>query len=180
VKIQIEFNPAVVAEYRLIGYENRLLAREDFANDAVDAGEIGAGHSVTALYELALTGSPGQRIEPLRYGDTPTPPAPGKNEEFGWLKLRYKLPDESTSRLMEMPITRDLLQPDIARASADFRFAAAVAGFSQLLTGGRYTGTWSLADALALARDARGDDPFGYRGEFLGLVNLADSLSRKP
>ncbi|MES0872678.1 vWA domain-containing protein [Sinimarinibacterium thermocellulolyticum] len=173
VKIQVEFNPAVVAEYRLIGYENRALAREDFANDKVDAGEIGAGHSVTALYEIALVGSGGEKIEPLRYGDEK--PA-GKADEIAHLQLRYKAPDGDTSKLIERPIRRGEITRALAASSEDFRFAAAVAGFGQLLRGGRYTGAWTWTDVLALAREARGADAEGWRGEFVQLVQLAQSL----
>jgi Ca-activated chloride channel homolog len=173
VKIQVEFNPAVVAEYRLIGYENRALAREDFANDKVDAGEIGAGHNVTALYEIALAGSGGERIEPLRYGGKPKA---GGGDEIAHLRLRYKEPDGNTSQLIERPIRRSELKRELAASSEDFRFAAAVAGFGQLLRGGRYTAAWTWSDVLELARDARGADAEGWRGEFVQLVQLAQSL----
>jgi len=173
VKIQIEFNPAQVAEYRLIGYENRALAREDFANDRVDAGEIGAGHSVTALYEITLTGSGGERIAPLRYGDAPVVRG---NGELAFLRLRYKAPDADASRLIERPIRRSEIRSDLAAASDDFRFAAAVAAFGQLLRGGRYTESLGFDDVLALARAARGDDAQGWRGELVQLVQLAQSL----
>jgi Ca-activated chloride channel homolog len=177
VKIQVEFNPAVVAEYRLIGYENRALAREDFANDKVDAGEIGTGHNVTALYEIVLVGSGGERIEPLRYGSSPKT---GGSDEIAHLRLRYKAvdgaPDGDTSKLIERPIRRSELQRELAASSEDFRFAAAVAGFGQLLRGGRYTEAWTWDDVLKLARDARGADAEGWRGEFVQLVQLAQSL----
>nr|WP_211242734.1 VWA domain-containing protein [Sinimarinibacterium sp. CAU 1509] len=174
VKIQIEFNPAVVAEYRLIGYENRALAREDFNNDKVDAGEIGAGHSVTALYEIALVGSAGTQVDPLRYGATPGTEA--VSDELAFLRLRYKRPGEDRSQLIERPLRlRDQLA-GVDRTDADFRFAAAVAGFGQLLRGGRYTESFGYDDVLALARNARGSDDQGWRGEFLQLVQLAASL----
>lgn len=173
VKIQIEFNPAQVAEYRLIGYENRRLSREDFANDRVDAGEIGAGHSVTALYEIALTGSGGERIAPLRYGDAAVI---RDNGELAFLRLRYKVPDADASRLIERPIRRNEIRGDLAAASDDFRFAAAVAAFGQLLRGGRYTESLGFDEVLALARAARGDDAQGWRGELVQLVQLAQSL----
>jgi Ca-activated chloride channel family protein len=173
VKIQIEFNPAVVAEYRLIGYENRALRREDFNNDKVDAGDIGAGHSVTALYEVALVGSKGVRMEPLRYGAEK--PAAGNKDELAWLRLRYKLPASDTSKLIEQPIkTADI--KEAGKTSGDFRFAAAVAAFGQQLRGGKHTGELGYDDILKLAQDARGKDAFGYRGEFVTLVNLAKSL----
>ncbi len=175
VKIQVEFNPAQVEEYRLIGYENRLLRREDFSNDAVDAGDIGAGHTVTALYELALKGSGGALTEPLRYGKAAADDAP-RSDEIAFLRLRYKQPDSEASQLLEWPIRRAQIAGDWRDTSERFRFAAAVAGFGQLLRGGRYTGTFGYGDVLMLARDARGADPYGYRGEFLSLVGLARSL----
>ncbi|MBL8259968.1 MAG: VWA domain-containing protein, partial [Candidatus Competibacteraceae bacterium] len=176
VKIQIEFNPALVEEYRLIGYENRVLRREDFNNDAVDAGDIGAGHTVTALYEIALKGGGGSLTEPLRYGRATAPGEAGKGDEIAFLRLRYKQPERDASQLQEWPIRRDQLVRDSGRTSERFRFAAAVAGFGQLLRGARYTGGFGYDDVLALAKSARGDDPFGYRGEFLTLVGLARSL----
>ena len=174
VKIQVEFNPATVAEYRLIGYENRALAREDFSNDKVDAGEIGAGHSVTAIYEIALTGSAGQRLDGSRY--QPEQGARANTDELALVRVRYKEPDSETSTLIEQPVRKADMVRDLGEASADYRFAAAVAGLGQILRGGKYTGDFSYPEVLALARGARGDDPFGYRGEFLQLTNLASSL----
>jgi len=176
VKIQIEFNPQIVSEYRLIGYENRILAREDFNNDKVDAGEIGAGHTVTAVYEVALAGSGGRRVEPLRY-QNPKRIGDERNGELAFLRLRYKAPDGDTSKLLEQPIRTADLKRELTDTSADFRFAAAVAGFGQLLRGGKYMEQFDYADVRTLADDARGRDPFGYRGEFVTLVNLAQSLS---
>ncbi|MBB3008286.1 vWA domain-containing protein [Cupriavidus alkaliphilus] len=173
VKIQVEFNPATVSEYRLIGYENRMLAREDFNNDKVDAGDIGAGHTVTALYELTLAGQPGL-VDPLRYQRTA--PAPGRDGELAHVRLRYKLPAASTSQLLDVTVARQALRP-LAQGDDDFRFAAAVAGFGQVLRGGKFTGDWRYADARALAQGARGADRFGYRGEFVKLVDLAQSLA---
>lgn len=174
VKIQVEFNPAAVEEYRLIGYENRVLRREDFSNDAVDAGDIGAGHTVTALYEIALKGSGGALTEPLRYGKSDDKAEP-RSDEIAFLRLRYKQPDGEVSQLLEWPIRREAIK-DLKETSERFRFAAAVAGFGQVLRGGRYTGPFGYEGVLALARDARGPDPYGYRGEFLTLVGLAKSL----
>jgi Ca-activated chloride channel family protein len=175
VKIQIEFNPALVAEYRLIGYENRALRREDFNNDRVDAGEIGAGHTVTALYEIALRGSAGALTDPLRYA--PQQPAiNADSDEIAFLRLRYKRPDETTSRLLERPIARADVITDAGGTSDRFRFAAAVAAFGQQLRGGRYLGNFDYDAILELARKARGEDRFGYRGELLGLVAMAQSL----
>jgi len=174
VKIQVEFNPATVAEYRLIGYENRALAREDFSNDKVDAGEIGAGHSVTAIYEIALTGSTGQRLDGSRY--QPEQGATTNTNELALIRVRYKEPDGETSALIEQPVHKAEMVSELGEASGDYRFAAAVAGLGQILRGGKYTGDFSYPEVLALARGARGDDPFGYRGEFLQLTNLASSL----
>jgi Ca-activated chloride channel family protein len=176
VKIQIEFNPETVAEYRPIGYENRALRREDFDNDKVDAGEIGAGHTVTALYEVVLQGSAGRRLQPLRYA-TQQPTRTAKKEELAFLRIRYKLPESDTSELMEWPLKKAEMLPDIAQASEDFRFSAAVAAFGQMLRGGKYTGEMSYEEVAELARNARGNDRFGYRGEFIQLVSLAQSLA---
>jgi Ca-activated chloride channel family protein len=176
MKVQIEFNAAVVKEYRQIGYENRQLAREDFNNDKVDAGDIGAGHTVTAIYELTLTGAKGS-VDPLRYGPKPKAEDDLSNE-LGHLRLRYKLPDVSKSELIEIPLQREAVKP-IARASDEFRFATAVAGFGQLLRGGKHTGQWTYADVRKLAAGNLGKDGFGYRGEFLRMVDLARALTTK-
>lgn len=175
VKVQIEFNPALVQEYRQIGYENRQLRREDFHNDKVDAGDIGAGHTVTALYELTLTGARGA-IDPLRYGAAVTA-GDARSGELAHLRLRYKRPGQSSSELMETPIRRDAMKP-LDQADADFRFATAVAGFGQVLRGGRHTAGWTVADARALAAGSLGEDRFGYRGEFLRLAGLAQALAK--
>ena len=178
VKVQIEFNPAVVAEYRLVGYENRALRREDFSNDKIDAGEIGAGHTVTALYEVALVGGKGLKLEPLRYAPA-TQTGSMNPSELGFLRIRYKAPTEDVSKLQEWPIRKDTVLSDLSRVSERFRFAAAVAAFGQQLRGGAQTGSFSYEDVLKLARESRGDDPSGNRGEFLSLVQLAQSLSQK-
>ncbi|MDV7142865.1 VWA domain-containing protein [Tropicimonas sp. TH_r6] len=171
VKIQVEFNPAEIAEYRLIGYETRALRREDFANDKVDAGEIGAGHQVTALYEVTPVGSSAVLNEPLRYQPAATPE--GANGELGFLRLRYKEPGGSESRLIETPIPAE-----VSQASVETRFATAIAGFGQLLRGSVYLGDWDYDAAAALAGNARGEDPFGYRAEALRLIRLAGSLDK--
>lgn len=169
VKLQVEFNPARVSEYRLLGYENRALKREDFNNDKVDAGEIGAGHTLTALYEIVPKGEKGW-LEPLRYAGAPA--AEGQADELAMLRVRYKPAAGGDSRLIERPIPGQTTQ-----GSDDLRFAAAVAAFAQQLKGdGRYTGGMTLKDTAALARSARGDDPFGLRNEFVQLVELAQSL----
>ncbi|HEC84348.1 MAG TPA: DUF3520 domain-containing protein, partial [Thioploca sp.] len=149
VKIQIEFNPAVVAEYRLIGYENRMLKREDFSNDKVDAGEIGAGHTVTALYEIALVGSGGERLEKLRYGDNKTVHEGRGSNELAFLRLRYKAPDGDTSKLLEWAILRQAIIETVGKTSERFRFSAAVAAFGQQLRGGKYLARFSYDDILS-------------------------------
>ena len=177
VKIQVEFNPAQVAEYRLIGYETRALKREDFNNDKVDAGEIGAGHAVTAIYEVTPVGSPAVLNDPLRYGSADASVAPEQagqeNPELAFLRLRWKEPGESESELLELPITEAT-----GTATEETRFAAAIAGFGQLLKGSDYTGDWSYAEAIDLANSAKGEDEFGYRAEAVNLMRLAQSLSQ--
>ncbi|MEP3632082.1 MAG: VWA domain-containing protein [Shimia thalassica] len=167
VKIQVEFNPSQIAEYRLIGYETRLLNREDFNNDKVDAGDIGAGHSVTALYEVTPVGSKARLTDPLRYGDAPSGSAQG---EMGYLKLRYKSPGTDESQLIETRL------PDVATADDEARFATAIAGFGQLLKDDRFLGEWGWTDAITLANEAKGADPFGYRAEAIQLMRLAKTL----
>jgi len=179
VKIQIEFNPSQVAEYRLVGYENRLLKREDFNNDKIDAGDIGAGHSVTALYEVSLFGSKGNLNVPLRYDVKDRLAKSIKNNELAFLRLRYKQPNGDKSSLIEQPINRQQLKNELAKTSDRFRFSASVAAFGQQLRGANYLQNYSYTDILALARHSRGQDPFGYRGEFVKLVNLAKSLDSK-
>jgi Ca-activated chloride channel family protein len=172
VKIQVEFNPAMVAEYRLIGYENRQLAREDFNNDKVDAGELGAGHNVTALYEISLVGMGGEASDPLRYGTAQ--PLEGRGLELANLKLRYKLPGSDSSVLVERPITRRDVKVQPAES---LRFAAAVAAYADLLRGGENMNGFTWDQVEALARGARGEDRWGYRAEFLQLLAQARSLS---
>ena len=174
VKIQIEFNPSTVAEYRLIGYENRMLRREDFNNDKIDAGEIGAGHTVTALYELSLADGKGRLVDPLRYGTEQRQTA--KSNELAFVRLRYKAPNGDRSNLIERALKRDEIVT-VAKASDDLRFAAAVAAFGQRLRGGDYLGDFDYADIQRLSARSRAHDPHGYRGEFITLVELADSLS---
>ena len=146
VKIQVEFNPAYVAEYRLIGYETRLLAREDFNNDKVDAGEVGSGHEVTALYEITPPDSKSRLVDDLRYGKTAA--ADGEeNGEIALFRLRYKLPGEATSTLMEQPIMAEA-RVGFDAAPAEARFATAVAGFGQLLRGAVNVDAFSYDDVL--------------------------------
>jgi Ca-activated chloride channel family protein len=172
VKVQLEFNPATVAEYRLIGYENRALRREDFNNDRVDAGEIGAGHDVTALYELTLVGAPTRSSDPLRYA-RPAPTARGTAAELGFLKLRYKRPGEDRSVLLQQAIGRGEVRE---RASPRLAFAASVVAFADHLRGGTHMGGFDLDAVARLAQGAIGDDPGGQRSEFVALVRSAESL----
>jgi len=173
VKLQLEFNPAVVSEYRLIGYETRVLDREDFNNDKVDAGDIGAGHTVTALYEVTPVGSTSQLMDDLRYSSEDAPAVAGDVNEYGFLKIRYKLPNENTSQLISTPITKAVEVDRLDAAPEAARFAASVAAFGQLLTGGQYLGSYGFDDVISLAGGAKGDDEFGYRSEFINLVRLA-------
>ena len=176
VKIQVEFNRAMVSEYRLIGFETRMLAREDFRDDKVDAGEIGAGHTVTAVYEVTPAGSGAERVPTLRYQDEGAAPKAEFDGEVAFVKIRYKLTDAETSTLIARPVPAAGAFESVGAAPRDVRFSAAVAAFGQLLRGGRYTGDFGYDDVIALAQGARGDDPFGYRNEFIGLVRLAQSL----
>ncbi len=181
VKYQIEFNPQRVSEYRLIGYETRLLNREDFNNDKVDAGDIGAGHAVTALYEIVPVGSNGHLMDPLRYSaKTPVTTPANSTGEIAFLRMRYKLPNEDKSRLIERPVTNSDVIDDVRGASDDLRFAAAVAGFGQLLRNDPYMKNYGYAQVAELASGAKGKDPFGYRAEFVQMVRLAQSLPALP
>jgi len=179
VKIQIEFNPAQVAAYRLIGYENRMLAAEDFNNDKKDAGEIGAGHTVTALYEIVPAGGKVDlpAVDPLKYQ---AQGAPGGNQavsnELLTLKLRYKEPEEDSSKLLEFPVVDG--KAPFGRASADFQFASAVASFGMLLRGSEHKGTGSYGAVLEIAESAKGADKHGYRAEFVEIVRRAEALAQ--
>ena len=167
--MQVEFNPTQVAEYRLIGYETRALNREDFNDDRVDAGELGAGHSVTAIYEITPVGSPAQLSDPLRYAPNTVAET---SDEWGFLKLRYKAPGETASQLLETPIIGSSVP------GTEAGFAAAIAGFGQLLREDRFLGDWGYDEAIALANANRGSDMFGYRTEAVQLMRLAQSLAR--
>ncbi|HEX4869538.1 MAG TPA: VWA domain-containing protein [Moraxellaceae bacterium] len=179
VKVQVEFNPAQVAEWRLIGYENRVLRAEDFRNDKVDAAEVGAGKSVTALYEITPVGAPTLHGEP-RY-TTPAKAVAGRGDELAYLRVRYKQPRSDAALELGQAIAR----PDAAAlarpASRDLRFASAVAAFGQLLRQSPYTGTFSFQDVRELAQQAVTPADAGYRQEFLRLVALAEALTpREP
>lgn len=177
VKLQVEFNPATVAEYRLIGYETRHLNREDFNNDAVDAGDIGAGHTVTAIYEFTPVGSEAAQVEESRYAPK-SQKITDESGEYAFLKIRYKLPGEENSQLITRPITRGTALESRGEGIAnESGFATAVAGFAQLLKGGKYTGEYSYDDVIELAQKTRGADPYGYRTEFIQLVRKAKSAA---
>ena len=175
VKLQIEFNPARVAGYRLIGYENRILADEDFNDDTKDAGELGAGHTVTALYEVVPAGVavPREEADALRYQQSreDAPPATAFEGELMYVKIRYKDPDAAESKLLAHAVADRPRSP-----STDFRFAAAVAGFGMLLRGSEHAGDWTLDDVVRMAERGKGDDPRGYRGEFIRLVEATRDL----
>ncbi|MDD3371137.1 MAG: VWA domain-containing protein [Alphaproteobacteria bacterium] len=179
-KVQIEFNPSRVAEYRLIGYETRNLRRQDFNNDKVDAGDIGAGQTVTAIYEITPTDSQARQVDPLRYEQPkkaePAPAATNANE-YAFLKIRYKLPGAATSKLLTQPIGNSEEYKTIADAPADMRFAASVAGFGQLLRHSMSLRDFGYDDVLKLAETAQDKDPDGLRREFLTLVRSAKAAT---
>jgi len=182
VKFQMEFNPARVKGYRLVGYENRLLNDEDFNDDKKDAGEMGAGHTVTALYEIIPAGSSEslKSIDPLKYqanrGDEKAVAKVKANPkaELMTVKLRYKQPDGNTSTKVEIPVKGKVL--DLEDTSDNFRFSASIAEFGLILRNSQYKEDASMEEVIAMAKGARGEDEEGYRSEFLKLVKLADSL----
>lgn len=177
VKIQVEFNPNKVSEYRLIGYETRALNREDFNNDRVDAGDIGSGHSVTAIYEITPKGSGGEQMDPLRYGQATVNNGGVANaDEYAFVKIRYKLPNEDVSKLITAPVTSANEVQSFDQASTDQRFSVAVAAFGQKLRDEDATAKFGYDKIMEIATAARGADPFGYRSEFLSLVRLASAL----
>ncbi|MBD8529082.1 MULTISPECIES: VWA domain-containing protein [unclassified Massilia] len=182
VKMQVEFNPARVAAYRLIGYETRMLSRQDFKDDKVDAGDMGAGHTVTAIYEITPAAAAGNLVDPLRYGagkqPAPAPAFASKSDELCFVRVRYKLPGESNSRLVEQPVRAGSARSALAAAPLDQRFAVAVAAFGQRLRGEPQVADYSYADIADLANGARGADTEGYRAEFVRLVRLTESLGK--
>jgi len=175
VKLQIEFNPAHVAGYRLIGYENRVLRNDDFNDDKKDAGEIGAGHSVTALYEIVPAGVtvPGPDVDPLKYQTPPAPTSRAGGNELLTVKLRYKEPAADESKLISRTIVNSVQAP-----TANLGFASAVSELGMLLRRSKHAPSASFDAAIARARKFRGNDPDGYRAEFVKLAELAASLSR--
>jgi Ca-activated chloride channel homolog len=183
VKIQVEFNPAKVAEYRLIGYETRILNREDFNNDKVDAGDIGSGHTVTALYEITPPDSDAKLVDNLRYQakeDKKETSVPTPTDEYAFVKIRYKLPESDTSTLITTPVDGKTEFKELAAAPQEARFASAVAAYGQLLRGDAYTQKFTFDDVIALAQGAKGTDNFGYRAEFINLVRLAGHAAKLP
>jgi Ca-activated chloride channel family protein len=186
VKIQVEFNPVQVASYRLIGYEKRVLRKEDFNNDKIDAGEIGAGHTVTALYEVVPAGTapnPAESVSPvddLKYQSNPAAAASslGKSSspEMMTVKLRYKEPDGDTSKLLSQSFVDR--GADFAQAAPDLKFAAAVAEFGMILRDSEFKGNGSLGEVSDWAREGKGADENGYRAGFLELVRKAQALKK--
>jgi Ca-activated chloride channel family protein len=176
VKLQVEFSPAQVSAYRLIGYENRALAAQDFNDDKKDAGDVGAGHAVTALYELVPAGvaAPAATVDPLKYQSGRGPSFESTSGELCTVKVRYKDPESSRSRLLETAVADS--RASLPQASADFRFAAAVASFGMLLRRSEHAGSASYDAVASLAEGGLGADPGGYRREFLGLVGRAKAL----
>jgi Ca-activated chloride channel family protein len=171
VKAQIEFNPAAVSQYRLIGYETRMLRREDFRDDQADAGEIGAGRAVTAIFEIVPVGAARPPVQPLRYG--PARPAAPPPSEIAFLRIAYKPPGGQQSREIGRAITPRDRHASFAAAPEDARFAAAVAGFAQVLRRSPQIGAWGFAEAAQVAAEARGSDQSGRRAEFVNLARLA-------
>jgi Ca-activated chloride channel family protein len=175
VKIQVEFNPAKVKAYKLIGYENRMLNKEDFNDDQKDAGELGVGHTVTALYELVPAGSNESisEVDPLKYQSAKPNPEGNHSDELMTIKLRYKGPDEQESKLISRPVRENRG----GAAPEDLRFASAVAEFGLLLRDSEHKGKASYRQVLELARSSRGSDREGYRAEFISLVEAASRLA---
>lgn len=177
VKIQVEFNPATVAEYRLIGYETRLLNREDFNNDKVDAGDIGSGHTVTAIYEITPVGSKAALIDELRYSPSKPSADAAKSSEYAFVKIRYKQPEGTVSKLITTTVDAGNEKP----LSGEAGFASAVAAFGELLRGSGTVKDFTYDDVLKLAEANKGADPFGYRAEFINLVRIAkNTQAMKP
>lgn len=182
VKIQVEFNPLKVTEYRLLGYETRLLNREDFNNDKVDAGDIGAGHSVTALYEITPVGSKAKLLDDLRYQTMTANETQKKNkeQEYGFVKIRYKLPDSDTSKLFTTAVDSKEEYKSLSEVPADSRFVSSVAAFAELLRGDPYLKNFAYDQIIALAENSKGHDKYGYRTEFVNLVRAAKNAPALP
>jgi Ca-activated chloride channel family protein len=178
VKIQVEFNPSQVQAYRLVGYETRLMKNQDFNDDTKDAGDMGAGHTVTALYEIVPPGVPLEApgVDALKYQRPSVPGRATTSQELLTVKVRYTPPTETRSRLLTVPLNRN--ERRFAEASTDFRFAAAAASFGMLLRDSKYKGSITFADVFNIAQEARGPDLNGHREEFLTMVRIAEQLSR--
>jgi len=176
VKIQVEWNPSRVRAYRLIGYENRLLRNEDFADDKKDAGEVGSGHSVTALYEVVPVGVNTdvtiRMPDSLRYQRRNAQSTTASGPELLFVKVRYKRPDGDESRLLSQPVLAEAGQ----KPSVDFQFQAAVAEFGLLLRNSDFRGKADLGHVIAAAREARGQDTDGYRAEFVKLAETVRGI----
>lgn len=178
VKIQIEFNPTLVSEYRLIGYESRALKRSEFNNDQVDAGEIGAGHSVTALYEISFIESKNKANDALRFQPAAKSITTKQHtDEIAFLRLRYKPVNTEVSQLIQQPINKSTTKLTMASSSNSFQFSAAVAGFAQILRGDKNLSTMAYNDIIDLAQRSKGQDKYGYRAEFIKIVKLAQALA---
>lgn len=177
VKIQVEFNPEQIAEYRLLGYETRTLKREDFNNDKVDAGDIGSGQSVTAVYEIVPVDSPARLRNDLRYSENAEANSSMVSNELAFLRIRYKLPDTDKSSLIETSVTAANTVEDFEKLAADVRFSVAVAAFGEKLRDVDFIQQLSYENIAQIATAARGDDLHGYRNEFISLARIADSLS---
>jgi Ca-activated chloride channel homolog len=177
VKIQVEFNPQRVSSYRLIGYEDRVMAKEDFNNDAKQAGVIGAGHAVTALYELVPVGVPESKpgVDPLKYQKPAQPSSQAGSDELLTVKIRSKEPEKDTSVLSEFPVKDS--KEKFSNASQDFKFAASVAAFGMVLRGSPYKGSANLENVLEWAKEGKGEDRHSYREEFIRLIHRAISIS---
>lgn len=178
VKMQVEFNPAQVAAYRLIGYGTRMLERQDFKDDKVGAGDMGAAHTVTALYEITPAAAADTLVDPLRYGEARQAPRGAQGEEPAFVRVRDRLPGETGSRLVDRPVLARSAHPTLASSPAGQRFAVAVAACGQRLRGEQQVAGYQFADIAELANGARGADAEGYRAEFVKLVRMADALAK--
>jgi Ca-activated chloride channel family protein len=179
VKLQVEFNPAKVSAYRLIGYENRMLKSEDFNNDKKDAGEIGSGHAVTALYEIIPVGVESEffKIDELKYQTTKINPSAKESEELMTIKFRYKKPDEDVSKLIVHPLTDG--NTPLENTSENFRWSATVAGFGMLLRESEYVKNFSYDQVIEMAQGAKGKDEEGYRIEFINMAKSFGMVAKK-
>jgi Ca-activated chloride channel family protein len=182
VKVQVEFNPQTVAKYRLIGYETRALATEDFNNDKVDAGEVGSGHRVTAIYEIVEKGSPEASVDDSRYSkpdEAAAPDSGGHNGELAFLKIRYKKPEEDKSRLLTRPILDSEALQSIEAASQDVKFSVGAAAFAQKLKHEPWVKDYDWKAVESLMKQGQGADPYALRGEAIRLAQIAGTLAKR-